>query len=321
MKLFRLLFLTHNCSFDTNNSYLTLRHQRQSFAVLSFLISSVLSLSSCTKMDSINPKGVIQTTVLEAADLLNLDTFEGTTFAPFWWGAQIWIKSGGYVSTEQHRLGKQSMRISWKPSQMDGTNTMLHAELLTRALPEGENERWYGYSSYFPSSSMSNDDQVAIVSQWHGSPDPGSPDTVPPLCIEIQSNHLHLAYTASSKPIIKPMQSPTSGKQVDLGAVKFDQWNDYVVHVKWAPDGNTGQLQVWQNGELIMDEQNINIGYPDINKPYWKVGLYCWMGKDTYPEKVVYLDEVRIGGPKASYDDVKPGRSDGTAKAWIPMSK
>ncbi|UFH56349.1 polysaccharide lyase [Spirosoma sp. KNUC1025] len=272
----------------------------------------MLSLSSCTDSDTISPENITTAAAREDGSLLNIDTFEGSTFASFWW-AQLWTKTAGYVSEEQHRAGKQAMRISWKPSQMNGTNDMLHSELLTRALPEGETERWYGYSSYFPAASMANDDQIAIVSQWHGTADPGFSDTVPPLCIEVQSNHLYLAYAASNKPIVKLLQSPTSSKRVDLGLAQFDRWVDYVVHVKWAPDGNTGQLQVWQNGTLILNEQNINIGYPQINKPYWKIGLYCWMGKNTYPEKVVYYDEVRIGGPTANYDVVKPGRDNGTA--------
>ena len=301
-----------NKLFETKNTYPATNYQSLRSVVLSILISTVVSLSSCTKSDTIAPESMAQASAREDASLLDMDGFEGSRAAPFW-KAQFWTKTAGYVSSEQKRVGKQAMRISWKPSQMDGTNPMLHSELSTVPLPVGETERWYGYSSFMPSASMANDDQIAIVSQWHGVPDPGFSDTVPPLCIEVQSNHLYLYYAASSKPIVKLLQSPTSNKRVDLGLASFDRWVDYVVHIKWSPDGNSGQLQVWQDGVQIMNEQNINIGYPQINKPYWKCGLYCWMGKDTYEEKVIYYDEVRIGGAIAGYDAVKPGRGNNTA--------
>lgn len=311
MNILRLSFSSFSVSFIVRNTYLSLANQNLRFLVLPLLISSILNLSSCTRLDTIAPASTARIAVLED-DILSIDGFEGSRYASFW-RSELWTKTAGHISTEQKRVGKQAMRISWKPSQMDGTNPMLHSELATAPLPVGETERWYGYSSYMPSSSMANDDQIAIVSQWHGVPDPGFSDTVPPMCIEVQSNHLYLYYAASNKPIVKLLQAPTSSKRVDLGLASFDRWVDYVVHVKWSPNGNSGQLQVWQDGVQIMNEQNINIGYSQINKPYWKCGLYCWMGKDTYAEKVIYYDEVRIGGPMAGYDAVKPGRDNNTA--------
>ncbi|GAB4024761.1 polysaccharide lyase [Spirosoma koreense] len=313
MYLSNLLLITFYKLLKAPNAYLTFSHKRFHAAVLSILLSSVLSLSSCTQADTIAPEKISQAAVREDASILYSDDFEGNKMASFWY-AELWTPTSGVLTSENKRAGRKSFRISWLASMVDGTNKMMHAELGTKPLVEGETERWYGYSSYLPASSMANDDQIAIISQWHAVPDEGQEHTVPPLRIEVQSNRLRLAYTASNKPILKLAQAPTTDKKIDLGPALFDQWVDYVVHVKWSPTGEAGQVQVWQNGILVVNEQNINIGYPEKLNPYWKCGLYCWMGKDTYPEKVVYYDEVRIGGATAGYDAVKPGRSDGTAK-------
>ncbi|CAN5613879.1 hypothetical protein BH09BAC4_BH09BAC4_20850 [soil metagenome] len=250
----------------------------------------------------------------EDSGILANDGFEGKQVATFW-HAELRTPTAGLLTSDVHRAGKQAMRFAWKPSQYDGTNPTLHSELLTSPLPAGETERWYGYSSYMPSSSMENDSQTVIISQWHGFPDEGGAHTVPAMALSIEpGNKVQLVYRASNKPITTFLQHPTSQKVVDLGKAQFDQWVDYVVHVNWDPLGITGQLQLWQNGVLLVNETGISIGYAEQHKPYWKCGLYCWTGKSKYVEKIIYYDEVRIGGPSASYDTVKPGLGDGTAR-------
>jgi hypothetical protein len=285
-------------------------------AVLTTLLPLFLniSLSSCSPSDTISPESEAHSSAREEASLLGSDGFEGQTIAKFW-RTELRTPTAGLITKDMHRVGKQSMRFSWKTSQVNSTNDMLHSELAMEALPVGETERWYGYSSYMPSSSMADDNQTVIVSQWHGHPDPGFEDSVPPIAISVEpGNKLELVYRASNKPIVKPLQHPTSQLYADLGPAIFDQWVDFVVHVKWDPTGTTGQLQVWVNGILKVNERNIQIGYLQQRKPFWKAGLYCWTGKSKYDEKITYYDEVRIGGPAANYDAVKPGRGDNSAK-------
>lgn len=300
----------------TKNSYVrtVVRFSRIAVLTLALPILLNLSLTGCSQSDTtIAPETEKASSAREAATVLNSDSFEGNKLAGFW-SPELMTSTAGILSTEQQRIGNKSMRFSWKPSQADGTNKMLHSELATNPLVNGETERWYGYSSFMPSASMADDDQTAIISQWHGVADPGFEDSVPPLRIEIKSNQLQVVYSASSKPIVKLLQTPTSGKEIALGTASYDRWVDYVVHVKWDANGNTGVLEVWQDGILKVSEHNINIGYPQIRKPYWKVGLYCWTGKSKYTERVIYCDDVRIGDATAGYDAVKPGRSNNTAR-------
>jgi hypothetical protein len=273
-----------------------------------------LSLSSCSPSDTISPDSDAHSSAREAASILNVDGFENSSQASFWL-SELWTKDAGKVSSEQHRAGKQSMRFSWTPNQADGTNKMLHSELATRPLDIGETERWYGYSIYMPKSTMADDPESVILNQWHGFADPGAEDTYPPLLFTLEANNIiKVCYRSSDQPIKTLKQMFTKEKIIRLGTATFDQWVDYVVHVKWDPSGNTGILQVWKDGALVVNEQNISIGYLQQRKPYWKIGIYSWTGKSKLSERIVYYDEARIGGPLANYDAVKPGRNDNSAK-------
>lgn len=302
-----------NTTNGTTTCYFSLVTRTIRPIMIATFFSLFLNLTGCTPADTIAPDET-HSAAREDASVLSTDGFENNKIANFW-RPELHTPTAGLLTGDMHRSGKKAMRFSWKPSQINGTNDMLHSELATAALPVGDVERWYGYSSYMPSSSMANDDQTTIVSQWHGIPDPGFEDSVPPLCIEVKSNQLKLWYAASNVQIVKPLQNPTSNKRMDLGTAIYDRWVDYVVHVKWDPTGKTGILEIWQDGKQIVNEQGISIGYPQQRKPYWKIGLYCWMGKATYAEKNIYYDEARIGGPSASYDTVKPGRNDSSARA------
>ncbi len=94
-----------------------------------------------------------------------------------------------------------------------------------------------------------------------------------------------------------------------MGSAIYDEWVDYVARVKWDATSNTGILEIWQDGKQIVDEQNINIGYRELVKPYWKIGIYAWTGKSKYAERVLYYEEVRIGNTTATYEMVKPGQT------------
>ncbi len=303
---------------STTNTNFNLFYSFLRLVVLTSLLPLFLSLSSCSQPDTIAPTAVVETGAEEArlmaSGILNSDNFENKKFGSFWI-PELRTATAGQLTTEQHRTGKQAMRFGWKPSQYNGTNPSMHSELATSPLTNGETERWYGYSIYMPEDAMANDNETIIFSQWHGIADPGFEDTIPPLAFYLEGhNQIKAYYRASDKPIKTLLQQPTSQKILRLGTATYNKWVDYVVHVKWDAAGKTGVLQIWQDGVLKADEQNISIGYPQQRKPYWKAGIYAWTGKSKYNERVLYYDDVRIGGPSANYNVVKPGQSDNTAR-------
>ncbi|GAB3895588.1 polysaccharide lyase [Spirosoma agri] len=249
----------------------------------------------------------------EAASSLSVEGFEQNTLASSWY-TELRADNAGKLDDKFARVGRQAMRFSWKPSQYDGTNNSCHAELASAFLDRNENERWYGFSVYMPAANMADDAEIANIMQWHAFPDPGFEGTVPPINMTLEANNkLTFSYRASNVAITKPLQHATSQKIMSLGTAQYDRWVDYVVHIKWDPSGTQGIVQVWQDGKLKIDEQNVSVGYPN-SRNYWKFGLYCWTGKATHSERVVYYDEMRVGNADAKYSTVAPGRGNNSAK-------
>ena len=81
-----------------------------------------------------------------------------------------------------------------------------------------------------------------------------------------------------------------------------------MVHVLWSY-GEDGVLQIWKDGELLVDRDGPN-AFNDAEGPYFKMGIYKgWSNPDTVGDvdsRLLYHDELRIGGPEAVYCDVAP---------------
>lgn len=68
------------------------------------------------------------------------------------------------------------------------------------------------------------------------------------------------------------------------------EWTSFVYHIRFDK-GDNGRLEVWMNGEQIIDYSG-QIGYKDdLNTSYFRLGLY----RDTMAEPMtVYYDDVRV---------------------------
>ena len=87
-------------------------------------------------------------------------------------------------------------------------------------------------------------------------------------------------------------------------------------HIRWSYE-DEGLLEVWKDGRKVVTQKGPNT-YNDLRGNYFKIGVYKWDWKNR-PEtsrverRVLYHDEVRIGGPSARYEDVAP------CKAIMPV--
>ncbi|MEE9327091.1 MAG: heparin lyase I family protein [Cocleimonas sp.] len=92
---------------------------------------------------------------------------------------------------------------------------------------------------------------------------------------------------------------------------QLNQWHDFVLHFKYAT-GNTGFMEVWLDGEKVVNKHNTTSVYlydecdkPKNPKQYQKIGSYY--GNDNKAGEILY-DAFRIGNSQANYSDVAPGR-------------
>lgn len=82
-----------------------------------------------------------------------------------------------------------------------------------------------------------------------------------------------------------------------------NRWTDWVVHVRWAADA-TGYWSIWKDGVEVVSEKDIVTQYPETLGPYAKFGQYHSV--DETAENIIYVDEYRVAGPGAKYEDVAP---------------
>ncbi len=107
----------------------------------------------------------------------------------------------------------------------------------------------------------------------------------------------------------------------ELAPMQKGQWNDFVMHIKWSPNGD-GILKVWVNGTLELNSVGPNYynEHPTDTYPYFKMGLYqSSYGKSTWSEEIqwgtlertLYHDELRIGDENSNYTEVMPIGAEG----------
>ncbi len=177
---------------------------------------------------------------------------------------------------------------------------------MSQAQSTTQSEGWYGFSQYFPDS-YTSDSSEEVISQWHVQADEGEATNRSP------SNAL-IASEGRLKWMLRwdADRIMTDGYSdgliyIDLGEIPKNKWIDWVVHIKYSHT-NTGTLEVWKDGEKVIDRQNKPNTYNDEKYPYFKFGVYKWEWGNGSTRRVIYYDEVKIGSKYSSYDEVKTNR-------------
>jgi hypothetical protein len=240
-------------------------------------------------------------------NLIFQSTFENKLDLTSWFEKSLYQKWSANIVTEKARSGKSSLKLDLIRGKDVGHGP--RAELGMEPQIQLQKEYWYGFANFFPTT-YESDPATEIIAQWQAMPDisRGENWRSPPLGLEIKADRYKLAIRWASAPVNDA--SNTSTDYLDLGPVVHNQWNDWVFHIKWGY--NSGTIQVWNNGKLIIERVGKPIGYNDILYPYLKLGIYKWEWSDaktksTSKERSYYLDEVRIGNGAAKYEDVSPG--------------
>ncbi len=103
----------------------------------------------------------------------------------------------------------------------------------------------------------------------------------------------------------KPDYEVTESFDLGLWQEDVGEWVDWVYHIKWAYNDD-GFLQVWKNGEMVVDYQGATtlIGFDQNVR--WKIGIYkpSWRsGVSDVNGRVIYYDEIRLDNNVTSYGD------------------
>jgi hypothetical protein len=155
-------------------------------------------------------------------------------------------------------------------------------------------DRWYSYSLYLPSNGFEKDSNNDIITQWHQSGG-GSPSTT----MRVHNDRFS----------VRSGNKKEDRKDYDLGPAQKDTWHDFVFHIVHSP-GSDGLLEVWHNGEKVLEQKGGNMYAMDL--PRWKIGIYksAWGSRSTDTDKrVIFFDNVKLGNDKASLAEMTPARN------------
>ena len=248
--------------------------------------------------DIIHPLSITSLTFGTRKNLFfNFTTEPTNALASFYGGSNtLWKFRGAWTSTEVQRssnfarTGSYSAR--YQLNKTDGDVGGSKRSETSRSIydePVIKVERWYG-ASYFLPTEFVNDKAPEILTQWKT--DNGSPA-------------LALWTINGTWRIVKFGDQTTT-----IGNYDKAKWTDFVFHIKWSKSTD-GLIEVWKNGVKVHSQSGPTL-YSGDTMLYMKSGIYKWPWKtgsygSTTTQRVIYIDDVRIGSNLATYYDVAPG--------------
>lgn len=224
------------------------------------------------------------------------------------WSMEVCRPDAITLSKKVSRKGRYSARVEFAKTDPLLYKGFLRAELKQKFSSDSTGEMWYGFSHYL--EDWISDPNPEVVAQWHEIPDFDLGETwrSPPISLEIRNNRYTVKVLWASKPV-NTNKTKDGEMFYDVGPVESNVWVDWVFHIKFRYD-STGILEVWKNKEQVLTRNGPN-SYNDEHWPYFKLGVYKWPwagGGSDSPEsqRVLFLDEVRVGNRYSSLDEVSP---------------
>ncbi len=191
------------------------------------------------------------------------------------------------------RRGGRALRMETRYGDRENS---YHSELEMHGAGEPGERAWYGFSTYVPTSWVDSE-QTVITAQWWS-----HSRASPPLGIEIEGDEwvVFQRWDEGDEGLSKRA----------VGTVRKGEWTDWVVEAYWS-DRRNGYVKVWRNGEVVYEREGPSV-YRKTERLRFKLGVYAWPWKYDRPSprrsspRVIYHDEIRIGGENSSYNAVSP---------------
>ncbi len=211
------------------------------------------------------------------------------------------VRSGNYAV---------KMRIEY---QWNGVNDYDRTELQGKRNDNGSHvsffqpgeEYWIGFSCFLPSD-WAVDNAEELIFQLHGN---GNGDRSPSLALYIDGNEWYWYNRWQSDR--NAVNSTEGEKELWRDQYEKGEWVDWVIHAKWSYNSD-GYLEIFKNGTSIVQYNGPNCYNDELGIRGPQTGVYKWPwldGPTNVTERIVYLDEFKVGGANSSYDDVAPGNN------------
>ena len=202
-------------------------------------------------------------------------------------GVQEKVSGRATIVSSPVRQGRYAARYEVRPgdNNVAGSGSGERAEALScRSFGEGE-EQWWAWSTMFASDFSAANSTWNAITQWHNSGTAGGT-----LGFVVVRNELRFQSFGGTP------SSPTF-RSCKVADRTNGVWYDFVFHVKWSSSASVGFVEVWVNGNKVVELA----GTPTL---YNGQGVYLKQGyyRAAQPNvAVIYHDGMRQG---TSYADV-----------------
>ncbi|MEM7627491.1 MAG: heparin lyase I family protein [Planctomycetota bacterium] len=226
-------------------------------------------------------------------------------------GLAVSTLEGGFAP----RKGSHAMQFTWYRSSFNpsDSNNTRKAHLFTDWEYLYKTDRWYGFSMFLPSATngMADDSEWELLTQWQSRRDVGAGEMsrIPPAAILHKDNRLVFKWYYDENVLSFP-GSQILGGQIEVGPADKDVWIDWLIRIRWDPDGN-GILEINRKNSggswvRYIKQYGVAIGYNDISDPQLGIGIYKYDAEKRYNEagntstgsdyyrRRIYFDEVTI---------------------------
>lgn len=138
-------------------------------------------------------------------------------------------------------------------------------------MPDGK-DIWQSFSLMIEPSPPSTA-EWRIFGQWHAMRDPWDAYVSPSVAFVLKGETF-VVWTSSDPDLRQTLAHyPPTIDRCSIENFPRGIWHHFVIRLRFGYTGR-GLLQVWRNGESIVDLQDIPIGYNDLIGQFFKYGVY-----------------------------------------------
>lgn len=198
-------------------------------------------------------------------------------------GVQVAAEDRIRVVTDPVRQGRYAARVEVRQGDRYRGSPGNRSELLHQSGESEGDERWYSWSTMFDPSFPYVDHGFQLVTTWH----PRSSDGQATVTFYAARDEFGMRVVESDADRVAISSETLWVTQMSRG-----EWHDLALRVKWSADPRIGFVELWHEGELVLERTNVATLIPDGTSNYLKQGLY--RSSDIQPVGVVYHDAMQI---------------------------
>jgi len=188
-----------------------------------------------------------------------------------------------------------------------------------------DEDYWLGMNVFIPSSWEADEKSIDILAQLHGVPDRdlGEIYRNPMFNFFVRGDEWFFITKRDSRAVTATSRDDMKYEEYgfrSLGKLIRGKWTSFVFHFRLSYREGQGRIDVWKNGEKIVDGYKKGVGFNDRTGPYWKIGNYKPGWKPGHEPTAVsrrihYVDDVAVAMGADRYADVAPPRCGGSPPA------